>query len=111
MLAPFQKIIRALLKYQNKVTFITYFSSPGKERDTKDFTFANTTGNKAGQHDMLLPELSDVLILQNPCLPFFWIKEMLPLLHSLGTYLFHGDARTAEQKVMYNTWHAFIQNK
>lgn len=63
MLVPFQKIRRALLKCKNTVTFITYFNSPGKERDTEDLTFANTTGNKAGQHDRLLPELSDVLIL------------------------------------------------
>lgn len=44
---------------QKKVTFIIYFRSPGKKRDTKDFVFANTIDNKTDQRDRLLLELSD----------------------------------------------------
>lgn len=98
----------------SKVTFIIYFSPPGKKRDIEDFTFANTIGNKTDQRDRLLPELSNVLsILQGTCFPLFWIREMLPLIPSSNThlFLFHGDCGTWEQRVMYTTHHTFIQTQ
>lgn len=78
----------------NKTAFIIYFSFLRKEKDTTDFAFANTTGNKTDQLDRLLSELSDGhFILQGACFPLFWIMEMLPLIPSSDTHLvlFHGD--------------------
>jgi len=100
----------------NKVNFIIYFSSPGKERDNKDFAFANTIGNKTYQCDRLLPELSDgCFIFHGPCFPLFWIREMLPLIPSSDThlfpFLFHADGVTGEQRVIYTSHHTFIQNQ
>lgn len=98
----------------SKATFIIYFSFPGKEKDTMDFAFANTTGNKTDQLDRLFSELSDGrFILQGACFPFFWIREMLPVILSSDTdlFLFHGDWGTSEERVMYTTHHTFVQNQ